>query len=455
MSKSELLSNNKSIFLLIISMLTIIIMDSSLTIFCTPRNSRLINISNTELYLVYSVIFIISNIVVLNITRNIKANLKNKYLFFMIFIIQSLLSIILLVIYGQIIYYSNYSNLFIFLIIHISFLSSIGFLSILTVKLLRWFLLIRNYSILMYSIAISLFILNAVIGLIYVSQVLLTHTDSIKPASCRALFASLYNIDPDLSFYLSNLYDITSIISFIAAWFVTTVMLKQYSRNIGRIKYWILVTVPLVFFMTRYEILLYYFLNDPAILDLFSSIKPNSILVPFVYTLTNSNLQLGGIFFAILFLVIVKKIPKGHQIVHSLIISLIGIMFLFGSKGISALILPAYPPVGITAISFMGLASYLLLIGIYSSATIAARDIKLRKYLYEKVENDTTLLNNIAYAENEIEIEKNVKSLINYSSKWQENNIAREMNQQEIEEIVYDVIATVKENTSRNDSIKK
>jgi len=455
MSKSELLSNNKSIFVLIISMLTIIIMDSSLTIFCTPRSSRLINISNTELYLVYSVIFIISNIVLLNIARNIESNLKNKYLFFMIFIIQSLLSIILLTIYGQIIYYSNYSNLSIFLIVHISFLSSIGFLSILTVKLLRWFLPIRNYSILMYGIAISLFILNAVIGLIYVSQVLLTHTDSIKPASCRALFASLSNIDPDLSFYLSNFYDITSIISFITVWFVTTLMLRQYSRNIGRIKYWILVSLPLVFFMTRYEILLYYFLNDLAILELFSSIKPNSILVPVVYTLTNSNLQLGGIFFAILFLVIVKKIPKGHRIVNSLIISLIGIMFLFGSKGISALILPAYPPVGIVAISFMGLASYLLLIGIYSSATIAARDIKLRKYLYEKVENDMTLLNNIAYAENETEIEKNVKSLINYSSKWQENNIAREMNQQEIKEIVYDVISRVRENTSRDDSIKK
>jgi hypothetical protein len=307
----------------------------------------------------------------------------------------------------------------------------------------------------MYGIAISFFVLNAVIGLIYVSQVLLTHTDSIKPASCRALFASLSNIDPDLSFYLSNFYDITSIISFITVWFVTTFMLRQYSRNIGRIKYWILVSLPLVFFMTKYEILLYYFLNDPAILELFSSIRPNSILVPLVYTLTNSNLQLGGIFFAILFLVIVKKIPKGHRIVNSLIISLIGIMFLFGSKGISGLILPAYPPVGIVAISFMGLASYLLLIGIYSSAIIAARDIKLRKYLYEKVENDTTLLNNIAYAENETEIEKNVKSLINYSSKWQENNIAREMNQQEIKEIVYDVMSRVRENTSRDNSIKK
>ena len=449
-SKVRLLSNNKSIFTLIISILIIIIMDSSLTIFCTPKSSRIINISNTELYLIYSIIFIISNIVLFNIVRSITSNL-NKYFYFIVLIIQSLLFITLLTIYGEMIIYSNYSNLVIFIIVYTSFLSSIGFLSILTVKLFRWFLLNPNSSILMYGIAISIFILNTIIGLVYVTQVLSTHTDIIKPMSCRVLFGSLFHINPGLSIYLSNLYDITSIISFIAVWFVTTFILKQYSHNIGKIKYWILVSVPLIVFMTKYEIILYYLLKDPAILEIFYSIRLNSILDQIISTFLNSNLQIGGIFFAISFLVIVKKIPKGHRIVNSLIISLIGMMFLFGSKDISELILPSYPPVGIVAISFLGLASYLLLVGIYSSATIAARDITLRKYLNKKVENDTTLLNNIAFSENENEIQKNVKSLMTYSSQWQQNNIQHELNQQEIKEIVNDVISEVKENVKKNE----
>ena len=369
----------------------------------------------------------------------------------MVLIIQSLLSIILLTIYGQIIINSNYYNLLVFIIVYTSFLSSIGFLLILTVKLLRWFSLSPNYSVLMYGIAISFFIINTIIGLIYVSQILLAHTDIIKPVSCRVLFGSLFHINPGLSIYLSNLYDMTSIISFIALWFVTTIMLKQYSHSIGKIKYWILVSVPLIVFMTKYEILLYYLLKDPSILEIFYSIRLNSILDQIISTFLNSNLQIGGIFFAISFLVIVKKIPKGHRIVNSLIMSLIGMMFLFGSKDISELILPSYPPVGIVAISFLGLASYLLLVGIYSSATIAARDITLRKYLNKKVENDTTLLNNIAYSENENEIQKNVKSLMTYSSQWQQNNIQHELNQQEIKEIVNDVISEVKENVIKND----
>jgi len=307
---------------------------------------------------------------------------------------------------------------------------------------------------LLYGIAISFFIINTIIGLVYVTQALSTHNDIIKPASCRAIFASLFNTNPDLSIYLSNFYDITFIISFIAVWFVTILMLKQYSRNIGKIKYWILVSVPLILFMTKYEVLLYYFLYDPSILDILSSIKINPPFNPLIYTLLDSNLQLGGVFFAIVFLVIAKKIPKGHQIVNSLIISLIGMMLLFSSKDINTLILPSYPPVGIVAISFMGLASYLLLVGIYSIATIAARDITLRKYLNKKVENDITLLNNIAFSENESEIQKNVKSLLYYSSQWQENNTRQEMNQQEIKEIVDDVISEVKENTRKDDKIK-
>ncbi len=137
-NKVRLLSNNKSIFTLIISILIIIIMDSSLTIFCTPRSNRIFNVSNTELYFIYSIILIISNIVLFNIVKSITSNL-NKYYYYIILIIQSLLSITLLTIYGQIILYSIYSSFFILIVVYISLLSSIGFLSILTMKLMRWF----------------------------------------------------------------------------------------------------------------------------------------------------------------------------------------------------------------------------------------------------------------------------------------------------------------------------
>ena len=452
MSKLGLLYSSKSIFTLIISILVIIIMDGSLIIFCTPKSNRIINISNTELYLIYSLVFIISNIVLLKLVTKATSTLKkeNKYYFFIIVIVQSLLSLILLTIYGQITLNSNYSNFLIFLIVYGSFLSSVAFLIILTVRLLNWFSITHNYLTFIYGIAILIFILNTIIGLTYITQILSTHNDIIKPASCRAIFASLFNVNPDLSIFLSKLYDITSIISFVAIWLATTIMLNQYSHKIGKIKYWILVSLPLVVFMTKYEVMFYYFLSDPTILNIFYvELGPN--LNPIVHILLNANLQFGAVFFAIAFLVIAKKIPKRHNIVNSIIMSLFGMMFLFGSKDISALIVPAYPPVGIVAISYMGLASYLLLVGIYSSATIAARDITLRKYLNQMVGNDTSLLMSIAFSEKESEIEKNVKSLMTYSKEWQESNKRFEIDQQEIKDIIEDVISEVKANKRRDE----
>jgi hypothetical protein len=138
-------------------------MDSSLTIFCTPRSNRIFNVSNTELYFIYSIILIISNIVLFNIVKSITSNL-NKYYYYIILIIQSLLSITLLTIYGQIILYSIYSSFFILIVVYISLLSSIGFLSILTMKLMRWFSLTSNYSVLLYAITKLIIIKNFIVN---------------------------------------------------------------------------------------------------------------------------------------------------------------------------------------------------------------------------------------------------------------------------------------------------
>ena len=62
----------------------------------------------------------------------------------------------------------------------------------------------------------------------------------------------------------------------------------------------------------------------------------------------------------------------------------------------------------------------------------------------------------ISWKNIEQDSEKNVKSLINYSSHWQQENIQLEINQQEIKEIIDDVISEVKESKeNKDDMIKK
>jgi hypothetical protein len=89
-----------------------------------------------------------------------------------------------------------------------------------------------------------------------------------------------------------------------------------------------------------------------------------------------------------------------------------GLLLLFASNQATVLINSPYPPFGMAAISFVGLSSYLMFVGIYSSAASVAQDMKLRKSIRNSVERQLDLLHNIGAAEMEKEI---VKKVLNVS----------------------------------------
>ena len=76
-------------------------------------------------------------------------------------------------------------------------------------------------------------------------------------------------------------------------------------------------------------------------------------------------------------------------------ISAYGMMLLFTVNQPTGLTLIPYPPFGLATISFMVLASYLISIGVYSSAISVAQDVKLRQSLRKSVEQHSNILDNI------------------------------------------------------------
>jgi hypothetical protein len=263
------------------------------------------------------------------------------------------------------------------------------------------------------------------------------------------MFGALGITRPEVVNTLANVYDITTFLSFVLAWLATVLMLKEYSKRINRLVYWFVVTLPLVFFLSRYELALYYFVSEQGG-DILASITLNSDVYGYkiLETTLNLNLQLGGVFFGIAFLTIATKLTG--QLRNALMLTGIGIMFLFASKDISTLIISSYPPLGAVSIAFIGLASYMVYLGIYSAARLTARDKNLRRDLRQKVENNAMLLKSIATSQDELDIEKNVKHLMNLSSRWQEENIQHDMTAEEFREIAKDVILEVKRSEKRS-----
>jgi isopropylmalate/homocitrate/citramalate synthase len=92
----------------------------------------------------------------------------------------------------------------------------------------------------------------------------------------------------------------------------------------------------------------------------------------------------------------------------------------------------------------MSIASYMVYVGIYNSAILAARDKKLRRDLHKKIENNMKLLSSIASSQDQLEMEKNVKELMSLSKNLQQENEVQELTETDMHEIVNDVILELK-----------
>ncbi|MGH9953518.1 MAG: hypothetical protein ACRD5J_18010, partial [Nitrososphaeraceae archaeon] len=53
----------------------------------------------------------------------------------------------------------------------------------------------------------------------------------------------------DTSLLFTN---VLAIISFVITWLATAVLLSYRSRHMGRIKYWVIVALPLVYFLSQF-----------------------------------------------------------------------------------------------------------------------------------------------------------------------------------------------------------
>ena len=149
------------LFFIVSSVMLVIILDSNFLIGFLQE--KLLQFNNKIIiFSIYASIFVISNLLLLIMTysigylKEIEVRYK-KYYFISIFIIYLVLSITLITTTIQISLFKSYSNIIFYLTSYISFISTLGFLSILSFNFYRWFLKGRNNFTLFYGILFSLY----------------------------------------------------------------------------------------------------------------------------------------------------------------------------------------------------------------------------------------------------------------------------------------------------------
>jgi hypothetical protein len=127
---------------------------------------------------------------------------------------------------------------------------------------------------------------------------------------------------------LDNMYRISSFMSFFSIWVTTAILMNYYrERLINAIVYWIILTVPLIYFVITY--FYQYILGN--LLSSFLEIDPVSVSIILGAFLALSK-PIGGLLFGFVFWNISRIIGYERNIKTYMIISGWGILLIFSSN---------------------------------------------------------------------------------------------------------------------------
>jgi hypothetical protein len=363
---------------------------------------------NLFIFTAFATFFIFSNYIFLRYPQNVSSNALKLGIHEpsrkLIIATQTVISSILVMLIAEILTLGSYDLVLITSAIYISHVTAIGFLILLAYQFVRWFLANKNYLIIAYAFAFSIIIPYLMTSLAFLTFDLSYRDSEIKMKSIKTTMSDYSTYGTKLN-SLTLLYTYLSIISLVSIWVPSVILLRTYSGRVGKIRYWTLVSIPLIYFFFPY------IGNEVGIFDILIleyGMEFNLIY----YIIFSPYKQIGGLLFGIVFWVIASKI-KRHNLKIPLRIAGIGMILLFGSAVLHGLIFIVSPPFGLVTISYMGLASYMLLIGIFSSARELSKDLSVRREIYRITGEQLGLLSNIGVAELNKTLEKRVKKIFN------------------------------------------
>jgi hypothetical protein len=432
------------IFLIIFFIIIAIIVDTSIVSIATSAGGLRSSVSDIALFTFMVFVFAVGQYVILAFVKQGYKDKEGKIgglkhhgldlIDKAVTITQYALIAILFSTILQMSFMSSYHIFTLKATIFISYGLSFILLALLAKRFFSWFKLNHNLVVLAYALAITMISINAAITIIYTNTQLNENIqqDYIRPV--RSLTGSFTNVDV----IYGSVYVLTSVLSFILTWIATVLLLRHYSRKLGLTKYWIIVSIPLAYFLSQFQPLFLYSFADLRL--------SNPVLFGIIYNLIFSiSKPAGGVLFGIAFWIVAKSLTS-KTVKSYMIISAYGMMLLFTVNQPTGLTLIPYPPFGLVTISFMGLSSYLILVGVYSSAISVAQDVNLRKSIRKTVEQHSNLLDNIGTSQMEQEVQKKVVKVtkdLSYQTE-EKTGIQTSLEEQDIKEYLNKAIAEVK-----------
>jgi hypothetical protein len=439
----NLTRRNSFIFIIIFS--TIVVLDSAIVRFSSFGGTGLPTLLNIAIFTLFSAIFAGASTLLINSVRKLLSKyeykllppFKPKYFHYTISITLFSTYVIILMIILQVIFLNEYSLSMVRIQTYVSHVSSLFFLSFLIFLFVRWLTLRKNYIIVLYSVSLSLLACTLIISLIYLD----THFTSRVSSTVRPLPINSYvsnQAGSALTESLSTVFDVLSLCSFLLMWIATAMLLSQYRYRMGRIKYFSVICIPLIYYIFPFQ----GYFGDVLFPLLISSPLIFSVIYVLIFSATK---QVGAVFFGLTFW-FGSGLVYDHRARISLLVSSIGMAILFSSIALTSLGYSVFPPYGLITEATVPLGAYMLLVGIFTSAIHISRDAEVRKELYTSALSQLDLLRTIGTSEMEKELEGRVKYLekvYRISEMHDRSYQAEQFEVENVKKILHDVLNEV------------
>ena len=370
---------------------------------------------------------------------------KDRYLnmiHLIVTVAQYLLVAIMAYLVLEILITSKYQTSILIAVSAITGFLTVGILCLCAQRFFSWFRVNKNsIVVLLYASSFALFAFGLVFFSVFELPDML-EKEPIRTPQSEVTFPSDYFEPGSFSENLYLTYQYTYFMAFIILMAGTTLLLHNYSRKIGRIKFWLIISLPILY-------------QTYSSLDNFDLITLNTDTESFNYWLISSLSGVaGGVLFGITFWTAAKTIRQDSAAKKYLIIAALGFVLHFVSNSVT-LVAASYPPFGIATLIALPLSAYMIFLGVYCSAISISQDIQLRQSIKKVATQDSNLLSSIGTAHMEQEIQRKInhlKDVVKVQEKELEQKSGIEANMEEediksyIEEVLQEVGKTKKPN---------
>ena len=351
-------------------------------------------------------------------------------------VIQYILTSIIVFIILEVLFSSQYHRDLLIASVTISYGTAIFLAVLLTWKLLSWFKIQKQPIVLLYGLGSAFIVLTSVSTLIW-SDAVLTQKAPVIFSESEVLFDPGFEEGSAVSFVLSLLYYFQTTF-ILLLWGGTVLLLYHNFKRIGRLRFWVLTTLPIVSFMS----ILISFYQELAPTSPVTEALSSNFMIPIL--ILNYSALAVGIVFGLSFILIGRFLKHGVHSRDYMVIAGLGFVIFIWSNG-ATIIQAAYPPYGIATVSAMPLSLFMILNGLSYSAVSVAQDATLRTLIRKNV-NDMKFLESIGTAQMEQELQKRVLDITKKTSKtmMEESGVQPSLSEDDMKYYLQEVLQEIK-----------